>query len=756
MKSGLFENIRNRFESISLVWQLACLFIGQALLIVATMYLFSWKANVALIEDASNDLQVNSGVQISDKLTTFLGDALDNNKHNAALARENKFSTLPSHWKAIFFDNILHSKDITNVAVANVNGDYFGVDKRSSGQLITQISDRETGCTLVSTATNVVGEPVSEISRVPGYDPRTRPWYTSASKTKTQCWSEVYKHYSDDVLQIAVSYPLYDDDFTLKAVLVSAIRLTNLSRYLKTIRINNDSQIIIVDSKGLLVASTSNTPLFNITNGSTNRVDPRKSEDQLIRFMGNVMDGKRGKISQVVIEGKRININVTDYNHPLGLTWKIISAVPNDYYLGPLAHKQGSLYLSIGLLLLLLSLGCIHLMGQRMVKPLVNLCQAVNVFNKGMLFPFAPMRRKDELGQLTRSFELMARDNIKLHNELREKITDLEQANGAISESELKFRTLFNSTSDAIYVRSFLENGEVGPFIEVNDIACSRLGYTRDEMLGISTVDINHPTLGIRLDNIRNTLDEDSQTVFETTHLAKDGRVVPVEISSHQFTLDGNPVILSVARDISDRKNAEQELRESSQKYQQLLQQQLRIFDSSPVGIVIVNDRHVVTVNRKFSEIMGYQPEELVGKNTCIFYPSQEAYENFGRKYYLDFVDGKATHTETDLCRKDGSNVTVIITGGPIEKSNQAAGSIWIIEDMSERMEFENRIRKLSKAVEQSPTSILITDLFGNIEFVNPEFTNLTGYSAEEVIGKNPRILPVSYTHLTLPTIYSV
>ena len=66
---------------------------------------------------------------------------------------------------------------------------------------------------------------------------------------------------------------------------------------------------------------------------------------------------------------------------------------------------------------------------------------------------------------------------------------------------------------------------------------------------------------------------------------------------------------------------------------------------------------------------------------------------------------------------------------------------IGVLRDMTERKRMEGELRKLSQAVEQSPCSIIITDLKGNIEYVNPKFTRVTGYSAEEVMGKNPRLL---------------
>ncbi len=138
-------------------------------------------------------------------------------------------------------------------------------------------------------------------------------------------------------------------------------------------------------------------------------------------------------------------------------------------------------------------------------------------------------------------------------------------AERAIRESEERFRLLFNSGSDAIFV---LDGGEKpGCFIEVNDIACQRLGYTREELLGMTPLDIDDPALSPSdFENVRKELEEHWHALFERIHIARDGRRIPVEISAHLFTLNGQSTILAVARDISERKLAEAAIRASEER----------------------------------------------------------------------------------------------------------------------------------------------------------------------------------------------
>ncbi len=131
-----------------------------------------------------------------------------------------------------------------------------------------------------------------------------------------------------------------------------------------------------------------------------------------------------------------------------------------------------------------------------------------------------------------------------------------------LKESEKKFRKLFNNANDAIFLHELTEDGKPGRFIEVNDVACQRLGYRREEFLKMSFNDIDDPEKAVDLPKIMEELSKRGSTTFEMVHVSKDGFRIPVEISSHVFTFNGKEVIISIARDIRDRKEAEKQREE--------------------------------------------------------------------------------------------------------------------------------------------------------------------------------------------------
>jgi len=138
-------------------------------------------------------------------------------------------------------------------------------------------------------------------------------------------------------------------------------------------------------------------------------------------------------------------------------------------------------------------------------------------------------------------------------------VTDRIDAENKIRENEARYRLLFNSGNDAIFVHQPDTDGKPGRFIEANEVACQMYGYTRDELLRLTPLDlVISEGESYAFEKIRNVL-SGKQSVFENTHKRKTGEEIPVEISPHLFDLDGRPTILSRVRDITEHKRSEKE-----------------------------------------------------------------------------------------------------------------------------------------------------------------------------------------------------
>jgi len=138
-------------------------------------------------------------------------------------------------------------------------------------------------------------------------------------------------------------------------------------------------------------------------------------------------------------------------------------------------------------------------------------------------------------------------------------ITESKSAENALRESVRKYHLLFNSGNDAVFVHQPTIGGTVDNFIEVNDIACERLGYSREELLKKNINDIAVPG-AFDTKHVLKTLFEKKKLMFESVHITKKGKQIPVEINAHLFEFNQKPTVLSIVRDITDRKQVEKTL----------------------------------------------------------------------------------------------------------------------------------------------------------------------------------------------------
>ena len=182
--------------------------------------------------------------------------------------------------------------------------------------------------------------------------------------------------------------------------------------------------------------------------------------------------------------------------------------------------------------------------------------------------------------------------------------------------------------------------------------------------------------------------------------------------------------------------------KEAEARIQSLLDEQQLIFDNVNVGIAWVRDRHIVKCNQRLADLfLTGSAEQLAGQSTRIFQNSEHEWRLMGERIYEDLELRGSTQAEFEMLRADGSTIWVMLTGRPLDPTCVQDGSIWVYTDITERRRQEARLRLAEKVFDHCSEALLITDPAGEIIYVNRAFTEITGYSLENVVGENPKLL---------------
>ena len=256
-------------------------------------------------------------------------------------------------------------------------------------------------------------------------------------------------------------------------------------------------------------------------------------------------------------------------------------------------------------------------------------------------------------------------------------ITERRQA----EESLQLFRTLIDHSDDGIEVI----DPETAQYLDINQIACGRLGYTREEMLSMKVYDIettlnNAASWPAHAEKLRLT----GSFIGEGTHRRKDGSTFPVEVNVHYLQHDRG-YLVAVVRDITERKRVEDALRESEARFR-------TICETSPLGIFMMDEnRNVTYVNRSACEITGRSIEDLGGQGwrEMIY---QEDRQHVSDQWDTAARTQTAFHGARRYLRKDEKVIWANMTCAPILEKHAIRGYMGIFEDITEQKQKDEQL----------------------------------------------------------------
>jgi two-component system sensor histidine kinase/response regulator len=269
-------------------------------------------------------------------------------------------------------------------------------------------------------------------------------------------------------------------------------------------------------------------------------------------------------------------------------------------------------------------------------------------------------------------------------------ITELRQTEGALRESERRFRTFVDQSADAFFLQD-----DSGVILDVNRQACESLGYAPAELVG-KTPHVFDPDLTpALLEELGRQLNAGETVAFESRHRRKDGSIFPVEVRGRAFREGGRVFLVSLARDTTDRKRAEEALRESEERFR-------GTFENAAVGIAHTDlEGRFLRVNEKLCDILGYPREELLDRRVQdITSPEDWAtdVEQFG-----PLLRGEVPSVSRDkrYIRRDGSPVWVAVSVSlQCDATGRPLNVISVARDINHRKRLETELRQAKEVAE--------------------------------------------------------
>ncbi len=306
-------------------------------------------------------------------------------------------------------------------------------------------------------------------------------------------------------------------------------------------------------------------------------------------------------------------------------------------------------------------------------------------------------------------------------------ITERKEAREAVRESEEEFRLTFENAKDAI----FWADPKTGLITNCNRAAETLLERERHEIIGLHQTKLHSPEKSEYYSNqFKEHIERKGAVDDEAEIITKSGKIKPVHISASVTLIRGKPVIQGIFRDITERKKAEDALKNSEDRFRILT-------ENAPIGIYY-NDMNGAFLygNKKAEEIVGYESNELVGKNFLeLKLLSSKDVLKATKLLTLNRMGKPTGPDEFEISRKDGTTKSIEVRTKVVTINGEKT-VLGMVEDITERKGAENRIKYLNElkrsVIDNAPFGILTGDKEGNIIHTNPAIIQILGSPSEE------------------------
>lgn len=362
--------------------------------------------------------------------------------------------------------------------------------------------------------------------------------------------------------------------------------------------------------------------------------------------------------------------------------------------------------------------------GRRITRRLYAVQDTIKAIRSGNRAVRSSITGVDEPAVIAREFNSM--------------LDALEERNTELCAREEKYRALIESANDAVFIHEIKEDGMPGPFIEVNELAYKRLGYSREELAMLSPMELDDPCYRNRIQDAMERLLKDGHAVFETAQIAKDGRSIPVEVSTRVIEVRGKRLLFSLVRDITERKKAEESLRQRDAE----LNESQRLAHIGSWDWDALND--TIWWSDEYYRIYGIhpkQPSPNYVEHLKVYTPESSQRLDVAVKRAME--TGEPYEVDLELARPIPGTQWIVARG---EAKRDASGKICGLrgtaQNITERKRADDAFfeaqRVFRTLVENSPDIIARYDRDCRRTYVNPAYLKTAQIRQNELLATSP------------------
>lgn len=628
--------------NIPLRWVLVVPFVLQTVGAVTLVGYLSFRSGQRVVENLAHQLIA----EVGNRTTLYLEKTLEvPHLINQLNADAMSLGTIPNlqtenteTLEKFFGRQILRFPSVSTIAIANERGGMIGSGQKSSSPSRSKIGSGEKNSIALASVyrterftkgrysisdVDTQGNKIRTQTISQNYDARIRPWYTTPKQARKATWSPIYEYISrTKVLGISAGLPIYNRYGKFLGVLTADLTLDHLNQFLSNLKISKSGQIFIIERSGLLIASSTNYPVFKLPAGKLQRTKALESQNSIIRETTAQLTKRFRNLTQInniqqfefeQPAGKQF-AQVIPYSDRLGLDWLIIIVVPESDFTAEIqANNYRTVLLSSLALMVSILLGLWT--ARKITQPIQKLNLCTQAFSAGKtVLPLSPTGIR-EIDVLRDGFNQMM---IQLNTSFQ-----------ALQENQQTLETFLDSVPVGVSIHA--PSGQV-IFVNNKGKEILTLGVTpaiAEELSATYQLYMAGTNEFYPIEQLPAIRGLKGELVYiDDMEIAVSGRRVPIEVSTIPvFDKNGNVLYaINAFQDITQRVQSEQLLANYQRELERQVAEQTKALRESKTQLQLITDsvpgcisyvdasQHYRFVNKTYEIWFDCQKEDILGK----------------------------------------------------------------------------------------------------------------------------------------------